>query len=233
MIREIILAIFRILTYCLFEQTSNTNEAAMLANLPTAILDTILAHLATLFPSGAGGDSTAARQAALRMVAEYNPQTVGELRLAALIVSFSLHALVALGQAANPDLPLTRVLRLRGSAVSLSRESDKAQRRLDQCQQARQDAAANPKTRPELALPASPQPEPKTQQAANPIQVTSTIPATAEPAVPTRSQPYNRAEDDARIAASVKRAEAFVAARNAAQASAGQDPATATRIGAS
>src|SRR6202453_4321128 len=33
------------------------------------------------------------------------------------------------------------------------------------------------------------------------LKVTSTIPATAEPAVPTRSQPYNRAEDDARIAA--------------------------------
>jgi hypothetical protein len=45
-----------------------------------------------------------------------------ELRLAANIVGFSFHALEALGQAATPEMPMTRILRLRSSAVSLSRE---------------------------------------------------------------------------------------------------------------
>jgi hypothetical protein len=107
------------------------------ATFSAAILDTILGRLALLFLSAAAGDLTAARDAAAQMLSAYQPQTEDELRLAAAIVGFSLHALEALGQAAGPDLPLTRILRLRGSAVSLSRESHKAQRRLDQLQKAR------------------------------------------------------------------------------------------------
>jgi hypothetical protein len=103
-----------------------------------ATLDTILSRLALLFLIGAAGDPATARQAAAEMLAAYNAETPEELSLAAEIISFSLHALEALSQAADADMSLNRTLRLRGSAVSLSRESHKCQRKLDQLQRARQ-----------------------------------------------------------------------------------------------
>src|SRR5450432_500858 len=108
-----------------------------LATLPAAILETILTRLAVLFLTGAAGDLIAARHAAAHMLGAYHPETEDEYRLAANIVGFSFQSLEALSQSAAPDLPITRVLRLRGSAVSLSRESHKAERRLDQLQKAR------------------------------------------------------------------------------------------------
>jgi hypothetical protein len=107
------------------------------ATLPAALLNTILGRLALLFLSGAGGDLDAARDAATKMLAAYHPETEDELRLAAEIISFSLHALEALGQAADPDMSLNKILRLRSGAVSLSRESHKSQRKLDQLQKDR------------------------------------------------------------------------------------------------
>jgi hypothetical protein len=110
--------------------------------LPPALLDTILGRLAILLLEAAQGNETVARQAATAALADYCPETAAELRLAANIISFSLHALEALSQAAHPDLSLTKILRLRGGAVSLSRESHKAERRLLERQQARR--AGNP-----------------------------------------------------------------------------------------
>jgi hypothetical protein len=174
--------------------------------LPTAILDTILSYLTTLFLPGTAGDFTAARRAAGQMLAAYQPQTEDELRLAAAIVSFSLQALDSLSQAASPDLPLTKILRLRGSAVSLSRESDKAQRRLEHLQQThRQTEAIRPKAieteaiRPEAARPEATRPEAEPPLA----------PASAKL---TWTQAYEQRQRDQRIAASLKRAEARVAA---------------------
>ena len=87
-----------------------------------------------------------------------------ELRLAANIVSLSFQALEALSQAATPDMPLTRTLRLRGGAVSLSRESHKAQRRLDKLQTARRAGI------PAEAQPNPAQPEPKIEKALDLIE---------------------------------------------------------------
>jgi hypothetical protein len=112
----------------------------MSAAIHPAILDTILGRLALLFLAGANNDLPNARLAAAQMLQSHDPQTERELRLAAKIISFSLHALEALSQAATPDMPLNKILRLRGGAVSLSREADKAERRLEQIQQARRDA---------------------------------------------------------------------------------------------
>jgi hypothetical protein len=105
-------------------------------NIFPAILDTILGRLALLFLSGANGDMEVARQAALHMLACNNPRTEDELRLAAGAISFSMHALEALSQAATPEMPLNKILRLRSGAVSLSRASEKAERRLEQLQKA-------------------------------------------------------------------------------------------------
>ena len=174
------------------------------ATLPAAIVETILTHLAGLFLTGAAGDMTAARQAAAQMLAAYHPETEPELSLAAQIVSTSFHALDALGQAAAPDLPLTRVLRLRGGAVSLSRESHKAERRLDQLQKARQkDAKLHPEPAP---------PEPKIETALDVTPDTSRTTVAAKANGPIRAQVHDQPQQDARIAASLKRAEARVAA---------------------
>jgi hypothetical protein len=173
--------------------------------LPAAILETILARLAALFLTGANGDTAAARQAALQMLAAYHPKTEDELRLAANIVCFSFQALEALSQAAAPDLPLTRVLRLRSGAVSLSRESARAERRLSQLQNPRQQPI-----QPQQPEPA--QPAPKIEKAVALIQETGKIAAVAKANNITWTQAYEERQREARIAASIKRAEARVAA---------------------
>jgi hypothetical protein len=114
------------------------------ASIASAILDTILGRLAPLLLSGAAGDLSAAHYAASRMLAAYDVQTEEEFRVAAEIISFGLHALEALSQSANPDLTLNQILRLRTSAVSLSRESHKWQRLLDKLQRARRAGAPQP-----------------------------------------------------------------------------------------
>jgi hypothetical protein len=118
---------------------------------PQVILETVLNSLAAMFLAVAA-DVTEAREAARQLLAGYNPETPDELTLAAEIVSLQLHTLEALSHAAKPDLALNKILRLRGSAVSLSREQHKAHRKLDQLQRARRAA-----TPPLKAEPAPPQ----------------------------------------------------------------------------
>ena len=207
-------------------------------NLPQAVLETILTRLAALFLAGAGGDTATARQAAAQMLAAYHPETEEELCLAAGIVCFGFQSLEALSQAATPDMPLTRILRLRGGAVTLSRESDKARKRLDQLQNARQYAvpakprpeSAVPKSaqlesaqpesaQPESAQPESPQPEsaaqpqPKVANTLDLIQDTARIAEAAKASGLTWAQSHEKRQQDERIAASLKRAEARIAAQ--------------------
>jgi hypothetical protein len=155
---------------------------------------------------------TAARHAAAQMLASYHPRTEDEVRLAANIICFGFHALEALGQSAASDMPLTRVLRLRGSAVSLNREATKAQRRLDQLQQARREA------KPIQPEPQPVQSEAKIEKALNLIEQTRTVAAAAEANGLTWTQSYEARQRDQRIAASLKRAEARVAAQASAAA---------------
>jgi hypothetical protein len=178
--------------------------------LPAAVLETILTRLAALFLAGAAGDTAAAREAAAQMLSAYTPQTEDELRLAANTIGFSFHALEALGQAAGPDMPLAKILRLRGSAVSLSRESFKAQRRLDQLQKARREGIP---AQPAETQPEPTQPEPKIEKALDLIEDTRTVAVGAKAQGLTWTQGYEHRQQDARIAASLKRAEARVAAQ--------------------
>jgi hypothetical protein len=175
--------------------------------LPAAVVETILTRLAALFLAGAAGDMTAAREAAAQTLASYNPRTEDELRLAANIIGFSSHALEALSQAAAPDMPLARIVRLRGSAVSLSRESFKAQRRLDRLRSTRrEDIQAEPRAEPA-------EPAPIIEKALDLIEDTSTIAETAKAQGLTWTQAYEQRQRDLRIAASLRRAEARIAAQ--------------------
>lgn len=119
-----------------------TTPMSLPSTIPTAIIETVLAHLATLFLIGAKGDPETARNAALHMLAGYNPANEQELCLAADIISFALHGLEALGQSSAPDIPPARVLRLRSGAVSLNRESHRCRQKLEQLQ--RQAPAQQP-----------------------------------------------------------------------------------------
>jgi RNA 3'-terminal phosphate cyclase len=124
------------------------------ATIAPAILDTVIGRLAVLFLTGAAGDMNAAREAGRQMLAAHNAETLGELTLAAEVISLQLHTLEALSYAADPQLSLNNILRLRGSAVSLSRESHKAQRKLDQLQAARRAGTTAPTT--EVPTPTRP-----------------------------------------------------------------------------
>jgi hypothetical protein len=167
---------------------------------PAAVLETILIRLAALFLTGAGGDTTAARQAAAQTLGSYRPETEDELRLAANVIAFGLHALEALGQAAEPDLSLTRILRLRGSAVSLSRESAKAQRSLDQLQKARRQTMQGEavETRPAP-------PDRKVATTQDPIRNTGDIVIAAKAVHPARTETEEDRQRDKRIAAYMQR----------------------------
>ena len=184
--------------------------------LPAAVVETILTRIAPLFLIGAANNPEAARQAAAHMLAAYHPETTEELRLAANIVAFGFQSLEALSQAATPDMSLTRILRSRGSAVTLSRESAKAQRHLDQLQHARRNA---PTIEPTATQPAElkpetpgPTPEPRIEKAIALIQDTAEIAAAAEANNQTWDQAHEKRQREARIAASLQRAEARVAA---------------------
>jgi hypothetical protein len=174
---------------------------------PGAILETILAHLAMLFLAGAGGDPIAAKQAAASLLSDYGPETEDELCLAAQIVGFSFHALEALAQAATPDMPLNRVLRLRGGAVSLSRESEKAQRRLNERQAARAE---------DKDVPAeTPPPPPIVEKALDLIEDTRTVAAVAKATGVTWTKAYQQRQRATRIAENLKKNQARHAALQA------------------
>jgi len=200
------------------------------STLPTAILDTILGRLALLFLTSTAGDLIAARRAAAQMLAGYKPETADELRLAAEIIGFSLHALEALGQAAAPDMPLTKILRLRGCAVSLSRETHKAERRLDQLQKARR---AGIPAQSEATGAASPAAEPSRSQidkAIALIEATRQVIETAgRSGAKTWTQAYQQRQTAKRIAENLKKNQAAHLAQVNAAASVAQAAGVADR----
>jgi hypothetical protein len=174
-----------------------------MATLNSAILDTVLGHLALLFVAGAKDDISKARHAAGQTIAAYNPETLEQFTLASQIIGFSFHALKALAQAVAPELSLTRTLRLRGSAVSLSREAHKAQRKLDQLQRARPQRA-QPQPAEALLEPASLHPDPQAgtepETGAEPRQ-----PMVAQSAGGTWSRSYQKRQLAQRMTENLKR----------------------------
>ncbi len=160
--------------------------------LPRALLDTILGRLVKLLLAAVNGNETAALEAAMESLTDYHPETAAELRLAANTVSFSLHALEALSQAAHPEQSLNKVLRLRGSAVSLSRESHKAERRLLDLQALRH--AGHPEPRQVDTVP------PKAEKAIALIEATR-----QQPTAPIWSKSQQQREAARRITENLKK----------------------------
>ncbi len=108
-----------------------------------AILDKIIGLLVPLFLTGAAGDLLTARHAASRLLADYQPETEEELRLAAEIICFGFGALDALSQSMAPNLTLNAILRLRGSANTQQRSANQCQRTLDKLRTQRRRVQAD------------------------------------------------------------------------------------------
>jgi hypothetical protein len=121
------------------------------ATFTAAVLERILALLAPLFLSAAGGNAEAARNAASALLASYEPRTNRELRFAALAIAFSLGALDALSRSADPELTLNQVLRLRGNANALNRAAQQNETLLEKRSALPEAAAAEGQS----ALPVS------------------------------------------------------------------------------
>ncbi|HVY14501.1 MAG TPA: hypothetical protein VHB27_04695 [Rhodopila sp.] len=100
-------------------------------DLPIALLRTVLGHIAVLLLQGANGNHEEAWEAAECLIHGHAPRTEVELHLVYRIIAFNLQVGQALAQAAQPDMPLNRVLRLRSGAATLARAADKAERALE------------------------------------------------------------------------------------------------------
>ena len=180
-----------------------SNASMSTTLIDPAILDTVLGRLALLFLAGAGDDMTVARHAAGRLLIAYKVETEEELSLAAEIISFSYHALAALCQAMEPDLSLNKVIRLRGSAVSLSREAHRNQRKLDQLQRDRRTAASAPL--PETSAPPLATPDAPAINQATAVNALTRQEVKTEAWAKTWTQSYHDRQRDKRLAESARK----------------------------
>jgi hypothetical protein len=101
------------------------------ANITPAVFEKIITFLALLFLIPGTGDIATARETASTTLASYGARTDRELRFSALSIAFGFGALEALRKAADPDLPLNHVLRLRGNANALNRAAQQNENRLE------------------------------------------------------------------------------------------------------
>ena len=193
--------------------------------LPSAALDAVLAHLALYYLAATRNDLNAARHAASTALADYNAATIEQLHLAAAIISFGFQALDALAEAAAPDLSLNRKIRLRGSAVSLSRESHKSQRKLGQLQRARRIPA---QPLPAEIQPAATAPNPEIDTAR--VEASPQVkPLVAKQGGQTWSQALQKRMTAKRMAEKMKKKQAEHARQTAHLAAAAASTQTAAR----
>lgn len=129
-------------------------------SITQTVFDRVMAFLAKIFLPTCAYDPERARDAALEALAEYDPRTNRELRLAALALAFSLGALDALSRAADEELSVNQVLRLRSSANALHRSASHAEQALAEEREAPEDAqpGKTPVEDAEAPLPATTEP---------------------------------------------------------------------------
>ena len=152
------------------------------ASISAAVVDTIIAFLLPLLLPGAGGDIQAANAVALELLADHQPQTGRELRLAGEAIAFSLKGLAMLGKSAEPASSVEGLNSSLKWACSLARSGHQAQRRLDELQRLRRPAA---RRREPVA---EPDPGPEAPAAAEPVTARDALSA-ASPAPEPSSQP--------------------------------------------
>ena len=98
-----------------------TNPIGMLMNL-------IAALLAPMFLGVTNGDIGLARMAAIETVSAYRTHSLTDILAIAQIVGFGLAALGSLSLSMDDDLSLPMILRLRGTAIAMSRCAEQNRR---------------------------------------------------------------------------------------------------------
>ncbi len=101
------------------------------------LLKTCLDPLVLLLLPAAQDDRNAAWAAARDTILLYDPQSQPELRLACLLAVFSLQATQTAAKAGAAGLSPSDTARLCNAATAFAREADKAERRLEKLQNAR------------------------------------------------------------------------------------------------
>jgi hypothetical protein len=99
--------------------------------IPANVIETVLAFIVPFIMPITNHNMQPAREAAWHMLGDYHVRTSEEFRLAGEIISFSLQALTALANAAEPGLSFQKLCRYRAAAVSLKRAGTQAQRQFD------------------------------------------------------------------------------------------------------
>ena len=134
------------------------------ASLPASAVNMVIGMLLPLILPGVDGDVQEARDLALHLLWEYQPQTGRELQLAGEAVGCSLRGLAMLAQSAEPGIRSDKLEMSLKWACSLSRSGHQAQRRLNELQRTaragrREDPAPAPEQAAPTATPAYPTPE--------------------------------------------------------------------------
>ena len=129
--------------------------------------DSICLLLMPFFLLAAGDNPEKARTAVAHLLRAYNPTTPQELDLAARIVGFGIACLDNLRlSATSPDLPDTKILRYRSSAVSLNRSAEQCRTVLNKmrAEQPPPKPAPQPQPVPPAEKPRAPLPPMNTAQ---------------------------------------------------------------------
>ena len=128
---------------------SATQPAATAPDALDQAFDSICLLLMPFFLLATGDDPEKARAAVAAMLRAYNPTTPQELDLAARIVGFGIASLDNLHlSATTKDLPDTKILRYRSSAVSLSRSAEQCRTALNKMRAEQPPAKPTPQPQP-------------------------------------------------------------------------------------
>jgi hypothetical protein len=147
----------------------------------------VVAVLTRLIVRAMGGTAESGQTLATLMLAEYQPETVRELRLAGEAIGLSLDSLAAFSASAEPGITADQLAAARRWNCSLSRAGSAAHRRLDELQRARR--AGQPEA-PDNEAPdtAAPDTEANLRDAAPRRQAPLAAPAVAAQAEPDLAQ---------------------------------------------
>ena len=151
------------------------------ANLPAAAIEVALGLLLPLILPTLKNDTQAATGLALHMLAEYEPRSVRDLRLATEAIGYSLRSLMILAESIVPGIKTEALDITLKWATSLSRSSHQAQRRLTEFQRATPVTATHPETDHPQTASAEP-PQPATRETAAHPEPTNPEPAHPEAA---------------------------------------------------
>jgi hypothetical protein len=168
--------------------------------LPANVIETVLA-LIVPYILPVTNNMQHAREAAWHMLGDYRVRSSEEFRRAGEIISFSLQALTALANAAEPGLPFQKVCRYRAAAVSLKRSGSQAQRQLDTLRRlpAAEDAGVTLGELPPYQAPAPIEPEAVTPTEPAPEATPPRVQAQTAPA-PDLGERANHLLEAARLA---------------------------------